>query len=317
MLGNVGRAAGWIGIRGDMRRSPVLCVVGVALAVLTSCSSGPSTVANSTSSSGSDEITPTGGNSSGELPSPAHVMVVIFENEDATDVVGSAEAPYLTVLAESGASFDDSHAETHPSEPNYLALFSGSTQGVTDDSCPLEFTGDNLAAQLLAAGKSFVGYSEGLPHAGYTGCKQGNYARKHNPWVDFPALPTSVNQPFSALPADYADLPTVSFVVPDLCNDMHNCGVATGDAWAREHLAPYVDWATENDSLLIVTFDEDSGTTDNHIATILAGAGVSAGRNDQRIDHYDVLRTLEDMYGLPPLGKAANSTALTGMWSSG
>jgi hypothetical protein len=180
----------------------------------------------------------------------------------------------------------------------------------------VSLSGDNLASQLLAAGLSFVGYAEALPHPGYTGCEDGNYARKHNPWVDFTDLPASVNQPLSAMPTDYAQLPTVSFVVPDLCSDMHDCGVATGDAWAHEHLAPYAEWATQHNSLLIVTFDEDSGTDSNHIATIVAGAGVAATTNDQRIDHYDLLRTLEDMYGLEPLGAAADAQPLPGIWAA-
>src|SRR4051812_23160273 len=217
-----------------MPRTRLVCAAGIAIALVTSCSSadsGQNTAGSPTPSSlpatdTADHSSPAG------LPRPAHVVVAIFENEDATDVVGASEAPYLTELAGSAASFDDAHGETHPSQPNYLALFSGSTQGVTGDQCPVNLTGDNLAAQLLAAGETFTGYSEGLPEVGYTGCRSGRYARKHNPWVDFPHLPSSVNQPFSALPADYADLPTVSFVVPDLCNDMHNCGVATGDAWA-------------------------------------------------------------------------------------
>ena len=241
-------------------------------------------------------------------------MVVIFENEDAENIVGSAQAPYLTSLAAAGATFSDAHGETHPSQPNYLALFSGSTQGVVDDSCPLSFTGPNLAAQLQASGRTFVGYSEDLPSAGYTGCRTARYARKHNPWVDFPDLPGAVNQPYSALPADFADLPTVSFVVPNLCNDMHDCGVAAGDRWAREHLAGYATWAQRHDSLLVVTFDEDNGSSDNHIATILAGSMVEPGTTGQRIDHYSVLRTLEDMYGLSPLGAAADAAPLTGMW---
>ncbi|MCW2698857.1 MAG: hypothetical protein JWQ45_392 [Blastococcus sp.] len=300
-----------------MRRARPLCLAGIALVLVTSCTSENSTPV-AASGTGPSATAPTTATTTGAgaLPRPAHVMVAIFENEDAADVLGSAEAPYLTELAASAASFDDAHGETHPSQPNYLALFSGSTQGVTDDRCPVDLTGDNLAAQLLAAGETFTGYSEGLPEAGYAGCSSGRYARKHNPWVNFADLPPSVNQPFSALPADYADLPTVSFVVPDLCNDMHDCGVAAGDAWAREHLAPYVDWAVEHDSVLIVTFDEDGGSRDNHIATIVAGAGVRATHVGRRIDHYDLLRTIEDMYGLPPLGKAANASPVTGIWAA-
>jgi acid phosphatase len=250
----------------------------------------------------------------GDLPVPDHVMVVIFENEDATNIVGGPEAPYLTSLAESGATFTDAHGVTHPSQPNYLALFSGSTQGVVDDSCPLTFAGPSLAAQLRAASRSFVGYSEDLPRAGYAGCRTADYARKHNPWVDFPDLPKSMNQPYSALPADFAELPTVSFVVPNLCNDMHDCGVAAGDGWARDHLAGYAAWAQHHNSLLIVTFDEDNGSQDNHIATVLVGSMVQPGASGQRIDHYNLLRTLEDMYGLSPLGSAAGAAPLTGVW---
>jgi acid phosphatase len=242
-------------------------------------------------------------------------MVVIFENEDAEKIVGGPDAPYLTSLARSGATLADAHGVAHPSQPNYLALFSGSTHGVTDDSCPQTFSGPNLAAELESAGRTFVGYSEDMPGAGYTGCRTGRYARKHNPWVDFPDLPASVNQPYSALPADFSALPTVSFVVPNLCNDMHDCGVAAGDAWAKQHLTPYVAWARGHNSLLVVTFDEDNGSRANHIATVLVGPMVAAGTYDQRIDHYGVLRTLEDMYGLPPVGQAADAAPLTGVWS--
>jgi arylsulfatase A-like enzyme len=242
-------------------------------------------------------------------------MVVVFENRSAVAVLGSSDAPYLTSLAASGATFNAAYAETHPSQPNYLALFSGSTQGVTDDHCLDQLPGENLGSQLLDAGLSFVGWSEGLPGVGFTGCKSGDYARKHNPWVNFSNLPASVNQPLSGLPADYAELPTVSFVIPDMCHDMHDCGVAVGDAWAHVALDPYVLWARGHNSLLLVTFDEDDRSGDNHIPTFIVGAGVQATRTDQRIDHYDMLRTLEDMYGLPPLGEAANAQAFTGIWS--
>jgi phosphatidylinositol-3-phosphatase len=292
-------------------RGPVALVVLVLL--LGTCTSSPA--APRPVSGGTPAALPPA-TAAGPLPRPDHVVVVVFENEDAADVVGSGEAPYLTALASSGAELTDAHGEVHPSRPNYLALFSGSAHGIEDDGCPVELDGDNLGSQLLAAGLSFVGWSEGLPRPGYTGCAAGDYARKHNPWVDFTDLPASVNQPFSAFPADYGLLPTVSFVVPDLCHDMHDCDVATGDAWARQHLGPYADWAVANDSLLVITFDEDSGSDDNHIATIVAGAGVAATRSDQHVDHLDLLRTLEDMYGLAPLGAAADAHALTGIWTA-
>ena len=290
-------------------------VVVLAFGMLTACSPGTPAAAPASSSSrpSPSSSTPTGTAAAG-VPTPDHVMVVIFENEDAENVVGGAQAPYLTSLAGQGLTFTDAHGERHPSEPNYLALFSGSTQGVVDDSCPLSFSGPNLAAQLAAAGRSFVGYSEDLPSPGYTGCHAGRYARKHNPWVNFDGLPASVNQPYSAMPANLADLPTVSFVVPNLCNDMHDCGVAAGDRWAKSHLPAYVTWAQQHNSLLVITFDEDNGSSANHIATVLVGPMVVPGTSAQRVDHYNLLRTLEDMYGLPPLGQAADAEPLSGIW---
>jgi hypothetical protein len=303
---------------GRPRRPHRRPVAGAAQALLlAACTSGPA----GTSGSDGDGAAPRGGTAdqgtaaSGSLPRPDHVVVVVFENEDAADVIGTSDAPYLTSLAESGAEFTDAHGEVHPSQPNYLALFSGSTQGVEDNDCPVELSGDNLASQLLAAGETFVGYAEGLPRAGYTGCESGDYARRHNPWVNWTDLPASVNQPFSAMPTDYGQLPTVAFVIPDLCNDMHDCGIDAGDAWTEENLGPYAEWATAHDSLLVVTFDEDSGTDDNHIATVVAGAGVVPTRSDQRIDHYDLLRTIEDMYDLEPLGEAADAEPITGIWA--
>lgn len=290
-----------------------LGIVVTALVIVTGCSSGGASSSGSGSGSGSGSSS-AGGASSG-VPTADHVMVVVFENEDAKDIVGDPDAPYLTSLAKAGANFTDAHGETHPSQPNYLALFSGSTQGLTDDSCPHTFSGPNLGGQLLAAGHSFVGYAEGLPKAGYTGCSTGDYARKHSPWVDFPGLSAAQNQPYSALPKKFSNLPTVSFVVPNLCHDMHDCGVAAGDRWARDHLSGYVDWAMKNNSLLIVTFDEDGGSEGNHIATMLVGPMVQPGTSDQRIDHYSLLRTVEDMYGLRPLGQAAQASPITGVWA--
>jgi phosphatidylinositol-3-phosphatase len=246
---------------------------------------------------------------------PAHVLVVIFENKAYEQVAGSVAAPWITGLMGSSAVFTDAHAITHPSQPNYLALFSGSTQAVTDDHCPVDLAGmPNLAEQLVAAGHSFVGYSEDLPKAGYLGCSHAGYAAKHNPWVDFTNVPDSANQPFSAFPADYAALPTVSFVIPNLCHDMHNCSVATGDAWARTHLDGYVRWARQHDSLLILTFDEDDRSADNRILTMFTGAGIRPGSYRQAINHYSVLRTIESWYGLAPLQRAAEAAPITAIW---
>src|SRR5215475_11631332 len=161
-------------------------------------------------------------------PRPDHLLVVVLENKANTQVEGNPAAPYLNGLLADSAVLTGSHAVTHPSEPNYLALFSGSTQGVTDDHCPLNLGArPNLGRQLLDAGLSFAGYSEDLPSVGFTGCSSANsYAAKHSPWVHFSNLPPTTNQPYTAMPTDFAALPTVAFLIPNLCHDMHDCSVA-------------------------------------------------------------------------------------------
>lgn len=252
----------------------------------------------------------------GSLPRPAHVVVVIFENKGRAQLFD--RAPYLTRLAGTGAGFVRSHGIAHPSQPNYIALLSGSTHGVRDDSCPQDLGGKpNLARQLIDAGYTFAGYSESMPTTGFTGCSAagGLYQRKHNPWADFSNVPASSNRPYARFPTDLSRLPTVSFVVPNMCHDMHSCPISVGDRWASRHLPRYVRWARAHHSLLVVTFDEDDGTAANHIPTFLVGPMVKPGRVSQRVDHYNVLRTLEDMYGLPPLGLAARAHPLHG-WTT-
>lgn len=165
------------------------------------------------------------------LPAPAHVVIVMEENHSYSEIIGSSDAPYINSLAAQGASFTQSFAIAHPSEPNYLALFSGSTQGITGDVCPLSFAGATLGSELLAAGKSFTGYADGLAAAGSTVCSAGEYDRNHVPWTNFSEDSSSDSQPFTSFPTNFADLPTVAFVVPDLLNDMHDGTVAQGDAW--------------------------------------------------------------------------------------
>ncbi|MCE5289956.1 MAG: alkaline phosphatase family protein [Nocardiaceae bacterium] len=249
----------------------------------------------------------------GSIPRPDHVVIVLMENEDQSRVVGAPDAPYLTSLARTGGDFTNSHGIAHPSQGNYVALLAGTTLGVADDSCPQDL-GDqpNLVRQLLDHNMTATGYFEGLPSDGYRGCKSGDYFRKHNPLVDFSNIPASASVPFSRFPSDYTQLPTVSFVVPNICNDMHSCSVGTGDTWMKKNLSGYADWAVTHNSLLIVTFDEDSGSDDNLIPTIVYGPMMPPGINDQRIDHYSILRTLEEMYGLLPLGYAASAQPLTG-----
>jgi arylsulfatase A-like enzyme len=248
----------------------------------------------------------------GELPRPDHIVIVIEENKSFTQIIGNPEAPYINRLAKRGALFTNSHGVTHPSQPNYLALFSGSTHGIGSNVCPLVLDGDNLASLLQAKGLSFTSYSESMPQA-YDGCYYSYYRRKHNPAANWKAL-AAQNQPFSAFPADYTQLPTVALVVPDQLNDMHDGSIERGDAWLKKNIEGYAQWAMKHNSLLIVTWDEDSGSSSNRIATIFVGAMVKPGQYKQHINHYSVLRTIEEMHGLPYLGESARVHSVAGVW---
>ncbi|MET8849135.1 alkaline phosphatase family protein [Amycolatopsis sp. NPDC004625] len=249
------------------------------------------------------------------VPAFDHIVLVMFENKKYSSINGSSSAPYFNTLASQSAKFTSSFAITHPSQPNYVALFSGATQGVTDDTCPANLGAKaNLGQQLIGAGKTFKGYSEAMPSDGYTGCSSGTYRRKHNSWVDFSNVPAASNVRFSSFPSDFTQLPTVSFVTPDMCNDMHDCSIGTGDTWLKNHLDAYAQWAKTHNSLLITTFDEDSGTSVNQIFTTFTGANVKVGSYSESINHYTVLRTIEASYGLPGIGNAASKSPILDVW---
>ncbi|HLJ85413.1 MAG TPA: alkaline phosphatase family protein [Candidatus Angelobacter sp.] len=247
---------------------------------------------------------------------PDHIVVVIEENHSFADIIGSSSAPFINSLAQQGASFTQSFAIEHPSEPNYLDLFSGTNQGVTDDSCPHTFSVENLASELVAAGHTFTGFAEDLPSAGSTTCTSGAYARKHVPWTNFTNIATSANQPFSAFPTNFTTLPTISFVIPNLNDDMHDGTVAAGDTWLQQHLNNYIQFAKTNNSLLIITWDEDDNSMNNQIPTIFVGPMVKTGQFTETINHFNVLRTLEDLYGLTHVAGSVNATPITDVWQA-
>ncbi len=234
------------------------------------------------------------------VPMLDHVVVTIMENHSFPQIIDGDKASFIKELARRGALFTRSFALFHPSQPNYFALFSGSTHDVTDDDDHM-LDGPTLADALKERGKTFTGYiEEGSP-------------RKHNPWQSFPGG-QAVERPLSDFPTDFARLPIVSFVIPNERNDMHNGSVEQGDRWLHDHLGSYAEWCLHNNSLLVVTFDEDDGRAKNRIPTIFIGERISAGRYDRRIDHYNVLRTILAMYGLPPLAQTAFAEPITGVW---
>jgi acid phosphatase len=250
-----------------------------------------------------------------DLPRPAHVVIVIDENQAFFQVIGSRYAPWLNTIAKTGAIFTDAHGVTHPSQPNYLALFAGVTNTNGDDCPAVGFSrsAPNIASELLAAHQTFAAYSEGLPHAGFPGCWAGeDYGQKHAPWTQFTNVPQALHRPYADL-TSYDELPTLAFIIPNLTDDMHDAPVKTGDDWARAHLDSLVKWAQTHDALVIFTWDEGYDKP-NSLPTFFVGPMVKTGRYAERIDHYRVLRTLEDMYGLKPTGKAAQVEPITDVW---
>ncbi|HEX7190004.1 MAG TPA: alkaline phosphatase family protein [Thermoanaerobaculia bacterium] len=268
------------------------------------------------------------------LPRPDHIVIVIDENKSFSDVIGSKDAPYLNALAQRGALLTNFTAAHHPSQPNYIDFFAGTPLGVCDDSCiQTPFAANNLGAAILGSpGRSFAGYVEDLPAKPV--CDLNGFAKRHCPWMDFSNIPASATRNLAKFPKDFRTLPTVSIVIPNVIHDMHDgkvvaTEVKAGDRWLRMKLGAYERWAETHNSLLIITWDEDSnesykiqcptivGTTPpaNRIPTIIAGQHVMRGsRPATAYTHHDLLRTILDMYGIPRFAGAASASDIVGIW---
>ncbi len=306
------------------------------------------------------------------LPVYDHIVIVVEENKDFEQILGANfEAPYIRgTLAKEGAVLERMFGEEHFSQGNYFWLFSGNNQDVGFyDEVPkaanrpdYPLTASSLGEQLIRKSLSFKSYAESLPAIGSTvelvppNCRWNAciYGRKHVPWISFASIPngptveTSSNLRFADFPADYATLPSVAFVIPNLRNDMHNGAPAesipAGDRWLRENLDGYYQWAKTHNSLLIVTFDESddqsgfAGLTfpgiapdppyppdgprnqflldaQNRIVTIFAGAHIKPGRYAEGagVTHVNILRTIEAMYGLQRSGKQQGHAVQAGI----
>jgi len=262
------------------------------------------------------------------LPKPKHLVVIMLENRDYTDIVGSSLAPYInSLLSDTDAAvFSQAYGSVSGSEPNYLYLFSGSSQGISGDSITaVQFTTCNLGASLIANGYSFAGYSEDLPSVGYLGTSYANYARKHNSWSDWQGngtnqLPTTTNLPFTYFPTNYDSLPTVAFVVPNEMDNMHtpssSAGITPGDSWFHNHMDGYIQWAKTNNSMLLFTYDESSSSTVQHILVFFIGQGVKGGSYSETIGFDDLLRTIEAMYSLPYCAGSSTAKTIIDVWKN-
>jgi acid phosphatase len=253
-----------------------------------------------------------------QVPALDHVIVVVMENHSYDEV---RLKPYTASLIARYTACTQSYAVTHPSLPNYLALWSGSTQGVTTDDCPpagAPFNTANLGQACEAAGKSWCSYCEDLPDTGSTTCSTAGYRRKHAPWTYFSNLDHLNERPLSDLLPDIAagHLPALAFVVPNQCNSTHDCSIQTGDDWLAANI-PFLLAALGPRGVLILTWDEDDGASYNHILTVFAGARVKSGFSHVNVEnHYSVVRTICDALRLPPMGEAANEAPIADIWTT-
>lgn len=254
-----------------------------------------------------------------ESGAPAHVAVIVMENKEYGDVIGSESAPFVNALARRYALARSMYAITHPSLPNYLALTGGSTFAITSDCTSCTVGATSIVNQLAAAHISWRAYMEDLPRPCFTAARAGGYAKKHDPFAYYTQVTHDRAWCTQIVPLGqlYSDeragvLPRFIWISPNLCHDMHDCGVATGDRFLSS-LIPTLLRSIGHDGLLFLLWDEgtsDSGccglASGGHIVTIVAGPGARAGAMMRApTDTYSVLQTIEDVLGLPRLRAAA------------
>jgi hypothetical protein len=261
------------------------------------------------------------------VPNLNRVVVVVMENKPYNL---ARVQPYTASLITQGSSFSLSFAATHPSQPNYFALFAGGTLGVSSDACPAPgspFSAENLGHACEAAGLTWRAYSENLPSAGGTACSYdgsastGLYTRKHDPWTYFSNLDHQRERPYSDLAADIANntLPNLVFIIPNNCHNSHNsstpgCTIADADTWLSNNL-PAVINALGPNGVLILTWDEDDSSSGNKILTVFVGPLVIPNYLSSRfITHFTVVRTITDGLGLPAMNTSAAEAPITDIW---
>ncbi len=236
-----------------------------------------------------------------------HVFLIVMENKSPAEAL---TGPFTASLAARYGVANNYRAITHPSVPNYLALTSGSTWGVTDDSYHV-LPKQDLGTQLTAAGVSWRAYMEGL---GDGGCLNSPipYDPGHNPFAFYGgACPPNV-VPLTQMAGDLiGSTPRFSWITPDRCHDTHDCPVAVGDEWLMQTVGEIMSSAAwKNNGVLFITWDEDDGSATNRVLTLVVAPGSRHHQSDNPRDHYSLLATIEDTMGVARLGSAARAQTL-------
>jgi acid phosphatase len=255
-----------------------------------------------------------------------HVFIVVEENANFGDVIANPALPYLNGLANQYGLATNYFANAHPSIPNYFELTTGQILTLIDASTPRDFpvSSQNVVRELLASGKSWRSYAEDLPSVGYTGGDTGRYAVRHNPLAYFTDVQNDPAQaqnlvPFSQFATDLsaANLRDYSFIVPNLCNDAHDCSLATADAWLNTNINPLIQSPQfQMGGLLIILFDEadtlDFTSGGGHVAAIIVSPLSKRGyKSIAFYQHQSVLRLTLEGLGVTKLpGDAATAPAM-------
>jgi hypothetical protein len=275
-----------------------------------------------------------GGGSSAAVSAPhaaatttkSRVFVIVMENKEYGQVIGSRSAPYVNALARRYTLATRSYGVRHPSLPNYLALTAGSTLGVTSNCTDCQQSAESIADQLENAGLSWKAYMGGMPRSCFKGAGSGRYAKKHNPFMYYSSVADDPSRcsnvvPGSQLTKDLraGSLPSFSFLSPDLCDDSHDCAVSTSDRYLSR-VVPQILQHLGPSGFLVLTYDEGNSNAGccgglahgGRIPMVIAGRGVKRGaRFGTPVTHYSTLRTIEDALGLPRLGHAGDTGTKT------
>ncbi|MDQ2934712.1 MAG: alkaline phosphatase family protein [Chloroflexota bacterium] len=260
------------------------------------------------------------------VPSFRHIYLLVMENKAQGEIVGHPDAPFINHLINHYASATDYRSVGSPSQPNYLALFSGCTHGI-DDNAPHNIAGPSIASQLEAAGRSWRVVAENVPAGCFTGALSsdgpdgsGTYARKHNPAISFIAIQQSASAcanivDFSHFKPGAADF---QFIVPNLCHDMHNCTVAVGDAFLKQFVGDLIDspsWTS--DDVLFIAWEEGHASSQNKVPFIVVSDRVkSSGYVSAKLyTHYSLLRTVQAAWQLPCLHESCSANPLSDFFS--
>jgi phosphatidylinositol-3-phosphatase len=300
---------------------PVAAVAATVVLVTSAVGAGPNQGAKPCNRKCQPPPTSTCGTKTARPATYAHVIWIWMENHGYSDVIGSSAAPYINSLATACGLATNYTAVTHPSLPNYIAATSGSTWGIADDNPPSShpLAGTSIFQQAGSAGS----YEESMP----SNCdltSSGTYAVKHNPEAyytsirsacasDNVAMGTTSSGAF-ATALSSGTLPRFSFVTPNLCNDMHDCSIQTGDAWLKSWVPKITGSAAyqAGNTVLFITWDEDDGQTGNHVATLVVSPYTTPGtRSGVAFTHYSLLRTTEELLGITTfLGNAASAGSM-------